>query len=82
MIDLSDVCRNDSFEQWFPVLLIIHLANLRSVKIVQKSVKSQGIIQLLMSGNPDFGNSGFMQSLCPGNIWSSSCWDVGQDTKF
>ena len=32
---------------------IIHLANLRSVKIVQKSVKSQGIFQLLMSGNPD-----------------------------
>ena len=33
-------------------VFIIHLANLRSVKIVQKSVKSQGIFQLLMSGNP------------------------------
>ena len=30
----------------------IHLAKLRSVKIVQKSVKSQGIIQLLMGSNP------------------------------
>ena len=33
-------------------VFIIHLANLRSVKIVQKSVKSQGIFQLLMGGNP------------------------------
>ena len=41
MIDLSDVCRNSSFDQWFSVFFIIHLANLRSVKIVQKSVKSQ-----------------------------------------
>ena len=52
MINLSDVCRNSSFDQWFSVFFIIHLANLRSVKIVQKSVKSQGIFQLLMSGNP------------------------------
>ena len=48
MIDLSDVCRNSSFDQWFSVFFIIHLANLRSVKIVQKSLKSQ----LLTSGNP------------------------------
>ena len=52
MIDLSDVCRNSSFDQWFSVFFIIHLANLRSVKIVQKSVKSQVIFQLLMSGIP------------------------------
>ena len=51
MIDLSDVYRNISFDQWFSVFFIIHLANLRSVKIVQKSGKSQGIFQLLMSGN-------------------------------
>ena len=43
--NLSDVCRNSSFDQWFSVFFIIHLANLRSVK-------SQGIFQLLMSGNP------------------------------
>ena len=45
MIDLSDVCRNSNFDQGFSVFFIIHLANLRSVKI-------QGIFQLLMSGNP------------------------------
>ena len=55
MIDLSDVCRNSSFDQWFSVFFIIHLANLRSVKIVQKSVKSQGIIQLMISSNPAKG---------------------------
>ena len=33
------------------MFFIIHLANLRSVKIVQKSVKGQGIFRLLMSGN-------------------------------
>lgn len=37
-------------------VFIIHLANLKSVEIVQKSVKSQGIFQLLMIGNPDFGD--------------------------
>ena len=36
-------------------VFIIHLANLRSVKLVQKSGKSQGIFQLLMSGNPEAG---------------------------
>ena len=42
MTDLSDVCRNRSFDQWFfGVFFIMHLANLRSVKIV-----------LLMNGNP------------------------------
>ena len=34
------------------MFFIIHLGNLRSVKIVQKSVKSQGIFQLLMRSNP------------------------------
>ena len=53
MIDLSDVCMNSSFDQWFSVFFIIHPAKLRSVKIVQKSVKSQEIFQLLMSGNPE-----------------------------
>ena len=60
MIDLSDVCSNSSFHQWFSgfvclfFFFIIHLANLRSVEIVQKSVRSQGIFQLLIkSGNPD-----------------------------
>ena len=52
MINLSDVCRNSSFDQWFLVFFIIHPANLRLVKIAHKSVKSQGIFQLLMSGNP------------------------------
>ena len=45
MINMSDA--KSSFDQWF----FIHLANLKSVKVVQKSVKSQGIFQLLMSGN-------------------------------
>ena len=53
MIDLRNVCRSSSFDQWFSVFFIIHLANLKSVTIVQKSVKSQGIFQLMMSGNPD-----------------------------
>ena len=56
MIDVSDVRRNSSFGQWsggFPSFFVIRPANLRSVKIVQKSVKSQGIFQLLMGGNPD-----------------------------
>ena len=51
-IDLSYVCRNSSFDQWLSLFFVIHLAHLRSVKIVQKSVKSQGIFQFLMSGNP------------------------------
>ena len=42
MINLSDVYRNSSFDQWFSVFF----------KIVQKSVKSQGIFQLLMRSNP------------------------------
>ena len=41
MIDLSDVCRNSCFDQWFSVFFIIHLASLRSLKIAQESVKSQ-----------------------------------------
>ena len=37
----------------FFFFLIIHLANLRSVKIVQKSVKSQGTdFKPLFSGSP------------------------------
>ena len=53
MIDFSDVCRAcRSFDRWFSVFFITHLADLKSVKIVQKSVKSQGIFQLLISGNP------------------------------
>ena len=59
MIDLSDVCRNSSFDQWFPVFFIIHLANLKSVKIVQKSGKSPGIFQLLMNGSPGLGHRAF-----------------------
>ena len=43
IIDFSDICRNSSFDQWFSVVFIIHLANLGSVKIGQKSVKSQEI---------------------------------------
>ena len=35
----------------FQCFFIIHLANLRSVKIVQRSVKSQGIFELVVSGN-------------------------------
>ena len=68
MIDLSNVYRNSSFDQWSSVVFffIIHLANLRSVKIVhwsqwkvrEKSGKSQGVFQLLMSGKfPDTGSS-------------------------
>ena len=45
--------QESSFDQWFPVYFIIHCANLRSVKIVQKSVKIQGILLLLMSGNAE-----------------------------
>ena len=55
MIDFSDVCKDRSFDQWFQCFFIIHRANLRSVKIVQKSGKRQekvGIFPLLMSGNP------------------------------
>ena len=39
MIDLSDICRNSTFDQRFSVFFSIHLANLRRVKIVQKSGK-------------------------------------------
>ena len=53
MIDLSDIYRKSSFDQRFSVFFIFHLANLRSVKIAQKSMKSQGTFQLLMSCNPD-----------------------------
>ena len=51
MIDLIDFCRNSSVDQWFSVFFIIHLANLRSVKIVLKSGKSQEVFQFLLSGN-------------------------------
>ena len=54
MVDLSDVCRHGSFDHWFSGFFIIHLADLRSVKSVQKSLKSQGIFQLLKSGNPSY----------------------------
>ena len=49
MIDLSGGYRNSSFDLWFSVFFIIHLANFRSVKIVQKSVKSQGKVREFFS---------------------------------
>ena len=49
MMDLSDVYRNSSFDQWFSVFFIICLANIRSVKIVQKSVKSQAKVRNFFS---------------------------------
>ena len=52
MIDWSGVSGIAVLISGFQSFLISHLANLRSVKIVQKSGKSQGIFQLLMSGNP------------------------------
>ena len=46
MIDLGDDCRKSSFDKWFSVFFIIHLANLRSVKNDRvKSVKRQGKVR-------------------------------------
>ena len=39
---VSDACWNCSFGRWFVFLFIIRQANSRPVKIVQRSVKSQG----------------------------------------
>ena len=39
---------------WCLLFYVIHLANSRAVKTVQRSVKSQRTFQFLMTGNPDF----------------------------
>ena len=39
---LSDACWNSSFGRWFLLFFVTDQVNSRSVKIVERSVKSQG----------------------------------------